>query len=160
VDRISSNFKIFAGVVAMPASPSQFAHTHVAVGKDFFEEDPEPEEDAAAVAAAAAASAAQAEKRKLRKEAAAASAAAAGPSAAAAAASAPAAASQGGDEAACAAKEQQKPQSKQAHVRGKSGQRKKMKEKYRDQGDYITQPQHLFMLKCAQMTTSESSRLR
>ncbi len=106
-----------------------------AVGKDFFEEDPEPEEDAAASAAAAAAAAAQAEKRRLRKEAAAASAAAEALSALANAGVAPVAAPEGVSAMAPASNEQQKPQSKQANVRGKSGQRKKMKEKYRDQGN-------------------------
>jgi predicted ribosome quality control (RQC) complex YloA/Tae2 family protein len=117
VDRISSSFKVFA------------------VGKDYFEEEPEPEEDPAAAAAAAASQAAQAEKRKLRKEAAAAAAASSGtdasslPSAVKASAIAAAETSSSMQE-----QEQQGQHSKQAHVRGKSGQRKKMKEKYRDQG--------------------------
>ena len=101
------------------------------VGKDYFEEEPEPQEDPAAAAAAAATQAAQAEKRKLRKEAAAAAAVASGsvasllPSASAVAAV---------ETTTSSLPEQERPQPKQAHVRGKSGQRKKMKEKYRDQG--------------------------
>ena len=99
--------------------------TLVVVGKDFFEEEPEPEEDIAALAAAAAAQAAQAEKRKLRKEA---SAAAAGASVL------PSSVPEAVVQDAASPVEVHKPQAKQAHVRGKSGQRKKIKEKYRDQG--------------------------
>jgi hypothetical protein len=104
------------------------------VGKDFFEEEPEPEEDPAVAAAAAAAQAAQAEKRRLRKEASAASALSAVAASAAESPSALVAPSNAVVETGSTLQEHEKLQPKQAHVRGKSGQRKKMKEKYRDQG--------------------------
>jgi hypothetical protein len=105
-------------------------YSWIVVGKDFFEEEPEPEEDPAVAAAAAAAQAAQAEKRKLRK------------AASAAAADAPSTIQTGDEPAltesagklASTPQVQEKPAAKPSHVRGKSGQRKKMKEKYRDQG--------------------------
>ena len=54
---------------------------------------------------------------------------------------------------------QDKPQPKQAHVRGKSGQRQKMKDKYRDQGsEQITVFRSLILIPIIQTTKKGNSR--
>ena len=137
-------FKIFILFCAYCVESTSF-YSAFLVGKDFFEEEPEVEEDPVAIAATAAAQAAQAEKRRLRKEASAAAALSAAPANTVDLPSVLIAPTEAVAELVSSSQGHEKPQPKQAHVRGKSGQRKKMKEKYRDQGvERATVPVHPF----------------